>query len=69
MTARPARRVAGQGFYWPYLRRAEMVEADPRDYADPKRGWSNATTHQWLHPVGDVVTAVIDVGAAVGLAA
>ncbi len=24
------------GFYWPYLARAEMVEADPHDYADPE---------------------------------
>jgi len=50
------------GFYWPYLGRGEMTETDPRDYADPDARLANATTRQWLHPVADVVTAVIDAG-------
>jgi len=50
------------GFFWPYLNRAAFVEADPRDYADPDARLVNATTHQWLHPVADVVTAVIEAG-------
>jgi SAM-dependent methyltransferase len=55
----PGRRA---GFYWPYLGRAEMEEIDPRDYADPSARLANAATREWLHPVGDVVTAVIEAG-------
>ncbi len=50
------------GFYMPYLGRARQIEVDPRDYADPTARLQNATTHQWLHPLGDVVTALIELG-------
>ena len=39
-----------------------MVVRDASDYADPEAVLANDTTHQWLHPLGDVVTALIDAG-------
>lgn len=50
------------GFYWPYLARQGHSETDERDYADPEARLRNATTQQWLHPLGDVVTAILDAG-------
>lgn len=50
------------GLWAPYLARAPLVVTDPRDYADPAARLENATTHQFLHPVGDVVTALIEAG-------
>ncbi len=50
------------GFFMPYLGRTKLIDTDPRDYADPNARLVNATTHQWLHPIGDVVTALIDAG-------
>lgn len=46
----------------PYLGRAPLINSDPNDYADPDARLTNATTHQWLHPVGDVLTALIEAG-------
>jgi SAM-dependent methyltransferase len=50
------------GFFLPYLARAAFVDTDPRDYADPAARLVHATTHQWLHPLSDVVTALIEAG-------
>ncbi len=50
------------GFYWPYLSRTPMVETDPRDYADPEARLVNNVTHQWVHPLSDVVTALVEAG-------
>jgi SAM-dependent methyltransferase len=50
------------GFFMPYLGRAPLIEADPHDYADPEARFANAITHQWLHPLGDVVTALLGAG-------
>ncbi|MGH7155637.1 MAG: class I SAM-dependent methyltransferase, partial [Acetobacteraceae bacterium] len=50
------------GFFWPYFNRAGFVVTDSRDYADPDARLVNATTHEWVHPVADVVTAVIEAG-------
>ena len=50
------------GFFMPYLGRTKLIDTDPRDYADPNARLVNATTHQWLHPIGDVVTALIEAG-------
>ena len=50
------------GFFMPYLGRAALIDSDPHDYADPDARLANAKTHQWLHPVADVVTALIETG-------
>lgn len=53
---------ARPGFFWPYLARTPLIHADPTDYADPDARLANATTHQWIHPLSDVVTALITAG-------
>jgi SAM-dependent methyltransferase len=50
------------GFETPYFGRTALVIDNPRDYADPDARLSNATTHEWLHPLSDVVSAVIAAG-------
>lgn len=50
------------GFFMPYLGRAPLIVIDSHDYADPTARLANATTHQWLHPLSDVVTALIEAG-------
>lgn len=50
------------GFEAPYLGRTRLVIDNPGDYADPEARLSNATTHEWLHPLSDVVSAVIEAG-------
>lgn len=50
------------GWFTPYLGRAPMVERDERDYADPEARLANATTWQWLHPLADVVSALLGAG-------
>jgi SAM-dependent methyltransferase len=50
------------GFFMPYLGRAPLIECDPHDYADPDARLTNATTHQWLHPLSDVITSLIEAG-------
>ncbi len=42
--------------------RREQAAFEPRDYADPSAQLENATTHQFLHPLGEVVTALIEAG-------
>lgn len=49
-------------FDWPYLSRSATVYRNASDYADPEAVLANDTTHQWLHPTGDVVTALIEAG-------
>jgi SAM-dependent methyltransferase len=50
------------GWYAPYLGRAAILEDDPRDYADPNVRLGNSRTSQWLHPLSDVVTGLLDAG-------
>jgi SAM-dependent methyltransferase len=50
------------GFWAAYFGDSPVVVTNPRDYADPNARLENATTHQFLHPVGDVVTALIEAG-------
>ncbi|HUN41698.1 MAG TPA: methyltransferase [Acetobacteraceae bacterium] len=57
--------VDGKGrpaFALPYFGCEPFVATDPRDYADPTARLTNATTHQWLHPLGDVISALIGAG-------
>jgi hypothetical protein len=50
------------GWYAPYLARAASLEDDPRDYADPAARLRNSRTWQWLHPVSDILTALLQAG-------
>jgi SAM-dependent methyltransferase len=50
------------GFYLPYFHQEPFVLDDPTDYADNMARLTNATTAQWIHPLGAVVTALIAAG-------
>jgi SAM-dependent methyltransferase len=50
------------GWYVPYLARTASLEDEPRDYADPTARLRNSRTWQWLHPVSDILTALLDAG-------
>jgi SAM-dependent methyltransferase len=50
------------GWYMPYLERQPMVEDRPEDYANPSAVLKNSRTVQFLHPIGDVISALIDAG-------
>jgi 2-polyprenyl-3-methyl-5-hydroxy-6-metoxy-1,4-benzoquinol methylase len=50
------------GWWAPYFGRAAMIEDRAEDYADPSAVLMNTTTHEFLHPLGDIVTALLDAG-------
>jgi SAM-dependent methyltransferase len=50
------------GFLVPYLGGRAMLFEDERDYADPEARLANRRTVEWLHPLGAVVTALIEAG-------
>jgi SAM-dependent methyltransferase len=50
------------GFGIPYFHAAPLVLDDARDYADDAARLTNSITTEWLHPLGDVVTALIGAG-------
>lgn len=52
------------GYFAPYLGRAELVLDEATDYADPEARLANTRTHQYIHPLADVVTGLIRSGLA-----
>jgi SAM-dependent methyltransferase len=50
------------GLFAPYFSREPIVDADPGDYVDPCARLTNATSYNWIHPLGDVVTSLIASG-------
>jgi SAM-dependent methyltransferase len=50
------------GYFVPYLARQPLVLVDHRDYADPSAHLANATNVEWLHPLCDIVSGLIDAG-------
>lgn len=50
------------GLFVPYFQRDGLVLDDHRDYADETPRLENSRTVQWVHPLGEIVTAVIDAG-------
>jgi SAM-dependent methyltransferase len=50
------------GWYAPYLAREPLHENNPLDYADPDARIMNSQTVEFLHPLSDVVSALIDAG-------
>lgn len=45
-----------------YVAGAEAVYDEPGDYAAPEAVTENNRSHQWLHPLGEVVTKLADSG-------
>jgi SAM-dependent methyltransferase len=50
------------GYYWPYFARRPMIEDRAQDYADPTATLRNARTWEWLHPLADIVGALLEAG-------
>lgn len=50
------------GMYVPYLAREPFVEDRPEDYADPDARLTNSVTVQFLHPLSDILMALIGAG-------
>jgi SAM-dependent methyltransferase len=50
------------GFSAPYFDNEPLAFDDPTDYADATARLTNSTTCEWSHPLGAVVTALIDAG-------
>ncbi len=50
------------GWYAPYLARAPLIEDRHDDYASPAARLQNSRTHEWVHPLSDIVTGLIDAG-------
>jgi SAM-dependent methyltransferase len=58
-----ARAAGGRpGFFAPYFSREPIANDDPRDYVDPEERLANARSYNWIHPIGELVTSLIDVG-------
>ncbi|HEY8289773.1 MAG TPA: class I SAM-dependent methyltransferase [Acetobacteraceae bacterium] len=50
------------GWYAPYLARAPLHIDQQDDYADPDARLANSLTMEWLHPLADVITGLLDAG-------
>jgi SAM-dependent methyltransferase len=50
------------GYYVPYFHDGALVLDEATDYADPGAVLVNSRTHQFMHPVGSVVSALIAQG-------
>ncbi len=50
------------GFWLPYFHTGPLVFNQSTDYADPTACLTNSTTFEWIHPLGDVVTALLTAG-------
>jgi SAM-dependent methyltransferase len=50
------------GWWVPYLGREPLIEDRTDDYADPSAILQNTRTHEWLHPLSDVIAALLDAG-------
>lgn len=50
------------GFFTPYFSRDAVVMQEAHDYIDVTTTVVNATTHTWVHPLGSVITGLINAG-------
>jgi SAM-dependent methyltransferase len=50
------------GFFAPYFHSEPLVLEETHDYADRTARLTNSTTYQWIHPLGEVVTALTEAG-------
>ena len=50
------------GWFAPYLEPGPLECAQSSDYANPAARLASDRTFEWMHPLGDVVTALIDAG-------
>lgn len=50
------------GWFWPYFARETLIENQADDYADPDAVLANSRTHEWIHPLSDIITALLEAG-------
>ncbi len=50
------------GWFLPYLGREAEIADRTEDYADSSAVLTNARTHEWLHPISDIMMALIGAG-------
>jgi hypothetical protein len=50
------------GFFVPYFQSEGLIRDDDRDYASPNARLRNTRTHQFMHPLGQVVRALLSAG-------
>src|SRR3954471_7694359 len=50
------------GFFAPYFSGDPVIMIEERDYIDPEAVYKHPTSHTWIHPLGDIVTGLIEAG-------
>ena len=50
------------GWFTPYLGRDTLIDDRTQDYADPDAVLTNTRTHEWVHPISDIIMGSIDAG-------
>ncbi len=50
------------GYFAPYFSCEPVVMQEAQDYADESTTVANATTHTWVHPLGAVLSALLEAG-------
>jgi SAM-dependent methyltransferase len=50
------------GLFAPYFSREPVLDVDPGDYINPEARLTNATSYNWIHTLGDIVTSLITAG-------
>jgi SAM-dependent methyltransferase len=50
------------GFYAPYFGGDPVTSCEYEDYIVGETTFENATTHTWIHPLGEIVTGLIEAG-------
>lgn len=50
------------GWLVPYFQEEPFIDDDPRDYADDNARLRNTRTYSWQHPLGTVITSLIEAG-------
>jgi SAM-dependent methyltransferase len=53
------------GFFAPYFSRDPVVTTEERDYIDPEAKFANPTAYTWIHPLGGIVTSLVEFGMAI----
>jgi SAM-dependent methyltransferase len=50
------------GFFAPYFARVPIVTDDQRDYLDRSARLTNARQYNWIHPLGDIASTLVEAG-------
>ena len=50
------------GFFAPYFSREAVVLEEAHDYIEETTTVANATTYTWVHPLGDIISALLRAG-------